>query len=259
MLVDSHCHLNLKVFRNDVERVIRRAFRVGVTKIVVPGVDLKTSQEAVRLSERFEGVWAAVGVHPSEAGKIERLEEIKGRLAEWAMYGRVVAIGECGLDYQWAKTQEEKRQQEEVFRQQIRLAKELGRALIVHSRGAGEETLRVLLEEKAERVVFHCFSGDERLLKRVLRAGFWVGVDGNISYSKGVRRWVKATPLSRLLLETDAPFLTPLPQRRARNEPKNVKIVADWVAKVLGVSRKEVEEQTTKNAEKFFGFKKSEE
>lgn len=280
MLIDTHCHLYFDVFAGQVDQIIRNAESVGVTKIIVPGVNLTTSQKAVDMAKKYDQVYAVVGIHPSEAQNVNN--KSLGRLKNLAENDKVVGIGECGLDYKNIKYQKAKskdteqglkikERQKEVFRLQIGLAQELDLPLVIHGRNASEDILKMfdsrwdfispqngrLQNNKRAKGVFHCFSGNFTLLNSVLEHDFYIGIDGNVTYSKHAKKIVKRTPLEKLLVETDSPLLMPEPIRSRKefpNEPKNVKIVAEKIAKICGDSFLKVAKQTSKNARELFNI-----
>jgi TatD DNase family protein len=270
MLIDTHCHLNFKVFKNDWRAVIGRAQKAGVRKMVVVGTDLESSRRAVEIANGVKGVYATVGLHPHHCrGLKSRLENIKGQLKILAKNKKVVAIGECGLDYHVYKqseykdvrlTTELKNLQKRAWGMQIQLAKELNLPMVIHNRRADEELLDTLEhfckdDGKYPKGVFHCISGSKKYLARVLKMGFYVGVDGNVTYSQGVQELAKEIPVERLVIETDSPFLTPKPYRGLRNEPKNVKIVTEFLGKLKKLTFDQIEASTTRNAEAVFKLK----
>jgi len=264
MYIDTHCHLNFEAFETDWEEVANRSVKAGVKKMILVGADLNSSQKAVELAEKHKNLWAAVGIHPHHCqGEIdlEKLEKL-------ARNKKVVAIGECGLDYHVYEkslyekkeiTDEVKTAQKRLFGQQIQLAKKLNMTMIIHNRAAGEDTLDTLKhfctsDGKYPRGVWHCISGSKKLLKKILESGFYIGIDGNVTYSQEVQILANEAPLERILLETDAPWLTPKPNRSLRNEPISVKIVAQFLAKLKNVLIEKVETETTKNANQLFKF-----
>jgi TatD DNase family protein len=250
--VDTHCHLDHHDELSAAEQV-ERARAAGVDLLVTVGTDLASSCEAIQTAQRHDGVWAAVGVHPNDA--LEATPTVMERLAVLARVETVVAVGETGLDYyrDWAPPD----RQRWAFRQQIALAKELDKALVIHCRDAWDDTLAILDEEGApERVVLHCFSGDAALAKTVAAAGYFVSYAGNVTFSNApaLREAAAATPLDRLLTETDSPFLTPHPHRGERNDPSRIPLVVDCLADVTGVDRDEVAAATVANARRAFGL-----
>ena len=255
-LVDTHLHLDFDAFNADRDAVVERAVAAGVTRMITIGISRETSRRAVALAEQYEAVYAAVGIHPNESAEWD--ETVKAELRELAAHPKVVAIGEIGLDYYWDRVPRER--QQAVFRAQLDLAAELGLPVVIHDREAHADALRVVQGWVAEaapgerRGVFHCFSGDEEMARQALDLGFFIGVDGPVTF-KNARRLqalVAALPLERLLVETDAPFLTPHPHRGKRNEPAYVRLVVEKVAALHGVSPAEVARTTTQNAVRLF-------
>lgn len=287
MYIDTHCHLNFEAFEKDWREVVKKAKKGGVEKMVVVGTEVKSSKRAVEMTKEVEGVYASVGFHPHHCKGSFNLDEVIGELKRLAKNKKVAAIGECGLDYHVYKktkysktkiTEGQKNLQKKVFGKQIQLAKELELPMIIHNREAQKEILDVMdhfckSDGKYPKGVFHCISGGVKYLKKVLEKGFYVGVDGNVTYSDEVKFLVKEIPIDRLLLETDSPYLLPEPLRskysslrsglkaslqertlidRLRNEPVNVKIVADSIADIKNVSLDRVKNQTTKNSGRLF-------
>ena len=249
--VDTHCHLNLEHFAADAGEVIARALEAGVTQMIVPGTDVATSRRAVALAEQYPGVWAAVGVHPSEAAgfSAEALAEVRRLVA----HPRVVAIGEIGLDLYWKTVPLE--QQQAAFVAQVQLAAESGKPVIVHDREAHAEVLEVLRNHRPPAGgVLHAFSGDEAMAAAAVAEGWYLGVDGPLTYknSRALQAIFAAAPLERILLETDAPYLTPHPHRGRRNEPAYVRYVGEKLAEIRQVKAEEAARATTENAAHLF-------
>ncbi len=258
MLVDTHAHLDFRQFKHDLDAVLDRAWQAGVTAIVTIGIDLETSRAAIALAEAHERVFATVGFHPHDA-KIADAAAL-AELRELAQHPRVVAIGEMGLDFYRDRSPRDV--QRRVFRQQLQLAAEVGKPVVIHDRQAHTQTLDILRRWVAEsqpkpgqrRGVFHCFSGDLDLAWAAIELGFLIGVDGPLTYHNAhqLRATVKALPLENLLVETDAPFLTPHPHRGKRNEPAYVRLVAQKMAAVKNLPLEEVAQATTANAQALF-------
>jgi TatD DNase family protein len=259
-LVDTHCHLTLPAFQKDLGEVLARARAAGVERIVVPGVDLPTSQSAAALAESEEGVYAAVGIHPHDARTYS--PEVERELRRLAGSDRVVAIGEIGLDYY--RDRSPRPAQRAAFRAQLALASELGLPVVVHNRESTPDVLADLLEhagrvprQLAGRIgVLHAFSADLEAGRQAAAAGFFLGVAGPLTYpdAQARREITAAFPLDRLLVETDAPYLTPHPHRGSRNEPAQTRQVAERLAHVFEVSLETVARQTSENAGRLFGW-----
>lgn len=253
MLIDTHCHLDWDSYRNDLDEVIDRALAAGVKRILTIGTDVKTSRRAVEIAAAYAPVYAAVGLHPHDAkGAGDREWRT---LLELAGAPKVVAYGEIGLDY--FKNYSPQGAQREAFAAQVRLARRAGLPLIVHDRDADEETLAILRAEGGPyEGVFHCFAGDEKVAAEVLELGFHLSFTGSITYKNNRKApaAIQAAPLDRLLIETDAPFLSPLPHRGKRNEPALVTLVAEKMAALRGVTVDEIARITTANAYRLFRF-----
>lgn len=253
MLIDTHCHLDFPQFDQDRPDVVSRAKNEGIGYIINIGSSLEGSRRSLELADSFNEIYATVGVHPHEADKTdEGLEDLLNGLAK---NNKVVAIGEIGLDYYKNYSQGEN--QRRLFKQLVRLAKDLGLPLVIHSRDAQEDTLKILKDAMPLSAVVHCFSGDGNFLKECLDLGFFVSYTCNITYKKaqGLRELVKITPLERMMLETDAPYLPPEGLRGKRNEPSYVKLLAREIAGIKGASSERIAEITTENAKSFFKIK----
>lgn len=264
-MIDVHCHLNFHSFEKDYDTVIKQAFEAGVTKIINVGTKIDSSKLAVELAQKYKNLYAIVGVHPHHADKQEAnwLEELK----KLCLKPKVVAIGEIGMDYFSYKSNAivDPLLQKEVFIKQIELAYQLKLPLQIHNRHAGKDILDILKAHKSYLLnlpgMFHCMSGNLDFLKKVLDLGFYIGFDGNITYSglapgeeTDLKDLVKYTPIDRILVETDSPFLTPLPHRGSRNVPEYVIITGKFIAELKGLSFKDLEAKTTENAIKLFSL-----
>lgn len=267
MLVDTHCHLNFDAFKNDLEEVMAQAKNAGVEKIVIPGAKIDSSERGVEIANKHDNCFVAVGVHPhhSEELRYQGIKVLRYKLEELAKNKKVVAIGEIGLDYheyqktvyeKYQITDEAKRLQKELLALQIEIAIKTKLPIIFHCRDAFNDMLGIISKYSSPKLrgVFHCFGGSQEDLKQVLARGFYVGFDGNITYknAENLRELVKLTSIERMLIETDSPFLAPEPHRGKRNEPKNVKIVAWYIAELKTVSSEKIAQMTTQNADKLF-------
>jgi TatD DNase family protein len=259
-LVDSHCHLSDEAFSGDLPAVLVRARDAGVSRVVIPGVDLQSSARAVHLAEGTPGLFAAVGIHPHEARHWQA--ESIDRLRQLARSPCVVAIGEIGLDYY--RDHSPRRQQRHAFDEQLALAAELGLPVIVHNREAIDDVLAALLPWAAGLTpahrqhpgVLHAFSADLKAGQRAVAAGFMIGIGGPITYRNADerRQITSALPVDHLLVETDAPYLAPHPHRGGRNEPAYVRLVAESLADMEGMDHSELAVLTTANAADLFGW-----
>jgi len=249
-LIDTHAHLDLPQFDRDRVRVIARARREGIGIITV-GIDLESSRKAVRLAKGYK-VYAAVGIHPHEAKRYSKdLDEALRKLEELTEAERVVAIGETGLDYY--RNLSPRQDQVKLFQAQLELAERLDLPVIVHDREADREILAILREARVRGVV-HSFSSPLEVAERLLEQGFYLGFSGPVTFPKAPQREVvREVPLERILVETDAPYLTPVPHRGRRNEPAYVRYVAQAIAELRGLAEEKVARQTTENAGRLFG------
>jgi len=260
-LIDTHAHLDFGKFDGDREEVLQRARDAGVTTILTVGVDLPSSRRAVELAARYEMVYAAVGVHPHDAKTLDGAA--LAALRDLAQRPKVVAVGEIGLDFY--RDFSPRATQRRAFRAQLAWAARLGKPVIIHDRDAHDEVLGILSEWAADLQdsplagrlgVLHTFSGDLKMAEQAIELGFYLSISGPVTY-KNARRLpdiVAALPLNRLLVETDCPFLAPHPHRGKRNEPAYVRLVAERVAELQGVTPEEVAEVTTANAHHLFAF-----
>lgn len=275
MFIDTHTHLNFKAFSDDWREVVDQAVSAGVKKMIVVGTDIESSERAVDMANDHPTLYASIGVHPHHVRGLknndQEISDLVEQLKLLVTKPKVVAIGEVGLDrhiynnskYEVQNTKREweriKIFQKRLLDEQIKLAKEFDKPLILHSRAVKEEVLDAVLN-KADALswkakgVFHCFEGSIKYLRRVLDAGFYVSFTGNITYSEDRARVASLVPLGRLLLETDSPFMTPKPHRNKRNEPLHVKLVGKHHASYRGVQLNKVREVTTDNAGVLFGL-----
>jgi TatD DNase family protein len=253
VLFDTHVHLAVDAFRDDLEGVIARARAAGVAGLLAASTDLEDSARSLEIANANPGfVFATVGVHPESAGKVS--EDWEERLERLIVEGRPAAIGECGLDGFHPEPPVEA--QFDVFRFQVRMAVKHRLPLILHSRRAGEQVLSVVKEEGADSGVFHCVEDDEILARGAANAGFHLGFGGTATFPRNevLRGMLKRMPRDRILLETDAPWLAPQAVRGKRNEPAFIVYVAETVAAALGVTAEELGALTSDNARRLFGL-----
>ncbi len=252
MLIDSHCHIQDREFDADREDVLARAKGAGVEYVLAIGSTLSSSRRARDLAQKHSQVFAAVGIHPhnsrdADSGTFNAIREL-------AASDRVVALGEMGLDYY--RDLSPRNIQQRVFRYQINLARELELPIVIHDRDAHGDTLAILREEKAGEVggVLHCFSGSLEMARECIAMGFYISLAGPVTFANARRlaRVAAGLPLDRLLVETDSPYLTPVPHRGKRNEPAYVVYVAEAVARLQGVSLEEVKGRTRANTMELF-------
>jgi len=252
MLIDTHAHLEMEPFDSDREAVLDRSAKAGVACIITVGTNLDLSRKAVWLTEAHDNIFATVGIHPHEAAyaRGENLE----KMIEIARHPKVVAYGEIGLDF--FRNISPPEIQKEAFAAQLEIARALDLPVVIHDRNAHEEVLRMVTTAGVRKGVFHCFSGDYALAKKCLDLGFYISVPGTITFEKAgnIAEVVTRVPLDFLMLETDCPFLTPVPFRGKRNEPAFIVHTAEKVARIKSLSLEEVAAATTRNAKKLFAL-----
>lgn len=265
-LVDTHCHLDFDVFDQDRDAVIDRARANGIIRILIPGIDIETSQSAARYANQYPEIYTAIGVHPNEGHKWKN--GVIDDLMDLMKGEKVVAIGEIGLDFYRDFTEPEL--QIQIFKRQLELAAENNLPVVIHNRNADDIILTVLQDWHKQLInsnldlsenpgVLHSFSGDIELARAMIEMNFRIGITGPVTFknSQRIRDVISSSKVDNLLLETDAPFLAPHPFRGKRNEPANVRIVAEKIADLKGVNLEYIAEKTTTGAEKLFGWRNS--
>ena len=254
-LVDTHAHIDGEDFDVDWEEMLARAKQAGVVAVVTFGDTMEASVRVVKLAASHENVFGGVGVHPENAFPITQADE--DSLASWTKAKNIVAIGEIGLDYYWEKDEEKRKLQRKMFARQLALARDLDLPVCIHDREAHGDLMSILKTEgRKNRGVIHCFSGSWEMAKELLKLGWYIGVDGPLTYKNAAKlpEIVQKMPADRLLVETDCPYLSPLPYRGKRNEPAYVRVTAECAAKIRGESLVNFAEQTTKNACEIYGL-----
>lgn len=249
-LIDTHAHLQNARYDNDLESIISRIQQANM-KVIVIGWDLESSRRAIVLASKYEFIYATVGLSHYSASDIN--DDLLNKISQLAQKRRVVAIGETGLDYyrMAAPIPSQKR----LFREQIQLANKLQLPVVVHDRDAHEDIVNTLKEEEAHAGVIHCFSGDKKMLEKILDIGFYVSISGIITFSKPLAQLIKQIPLDRLLVETDSPYLAPVPKRGKRNEPSYLKYIVQKISEILDLTYEEVVQINETNANNLFKLK----
>lgn len=274
MLIDTHCHLNFEAFRGTETKTLNQAYNKGVSKIIIPGTDVILSKRAVALTSKYPNVYATVGIHPHHTIKyqnsnIKYQTEIK-TIEKLLHNKKVIGVGEVGLDrYEYQKTKYKDYQitdsfiqtQKKILIEQIKLAIKYNKALVLHNREATTDILRVLKKHwhpvLTRKVVFHCCEANEQLLEFATEHKIYIGVDGDITWSKKKQRFIAQVPIELLVLETDSPYLTPEPIRQVKefpNVPANLPIIARMVASVKNINIEKISNQTIKNTQKLFNL-----
>lgn len=252
MLIDTHVHLNADQYDEDLQEVIDRALEEGVDRMFVVGFDTNTIERTMKLIDQYDFIYGIIGWHPVDA--IDCTEERLQWIEELSKHPKIIGIGEMGLDYHWDKSPKDI--QKEVFRKQIALAKRVQLPIIIHNREATQDCVDILKEENASEVggIMHSFSGSNEIADEILKMNFYISLGGPVTFknAKQPKEVAQHVPLDRLLVETDAPYLSPHPYRGKRNEPARVKLVAEQIAELRGISYEEVCKATTENAERLF-------
>jgi len=289
MLTDTHCHLDFNKFDEDRDAVIQRALGAGVERILIPALDYESSLAGIKLAESHTIIFAAVGFHPTDLDKWDEssIEDLRALILESssllleqqkrasALQNKIVAIGEIGLDYYWVKEADKRAVQRDVLKQQLKLAQDVNKPVIIHMReendawfGQASIDLLEILSEwhqelsvqnhplKEKPGVLHSYNGNLETAQKALQLNFYIGVTGPVTYKNAEekRQIIRQLPLERLLIETDAPFLTPVPHRGKRNEPAFVAHIADRIAEIHMTTREQIAEITSANANHLFGW-----
>jgi TatD DNase family protein len=251
-MIDTHAHIYLPEFDSDREQIILNARSNGVEKILMPAIDSSTHEGMLQVEEKFDGCLSMIGLHPCSVKEnyIEELGIIKGYLAK----RNFIAIGEIGLDFYWDISF--RNQQYQAFEEQIQLGIENGLPIVIHSRNSINECIEVVKNYLGCKGVFHCFSGNEEQAKKIIELDFMLGIGGVVSFKNaGLDKVIENVGIDNIILETDAPYLAPVPFRGKRNEPAYIKLVAGKLAAITGKTLKEIEEITTSNAVRLFNLK----
>lgn len=289
MLTDTHCHLDYNKFDEDRDAVLQRALAAGVERIMIPALDYESSLAAIKLAASHPNIFAAVGFHPTDLDKWEKssIEKLRNLILESsglplrqrelapALQSKILAIGEIGLDYYWVKEADRQANQRDVLKQQLKLAQDVNKPVIIHMReendawfGQASTDLLDILSEwyqelsaqnhplKEKPGVLHSYNGNLETAQKALQLNFYIGVTGPVTYKNAEekRQIIRQLPLDRLLIETDAPFLAPVPQRGKRNEPAFVAHIADKIAEIHMTTREQIAEITSANANRLFGW-----
>ncbi len=261
MLIDTHAHIYLHQFSDDLDDVITRAHDADVQTIVMPAIDIPSIHLALELCERYTGMYAMAALHPSET-KNATNDDFQ-QVRDLCNHPKIIAVGETGLDYYWDRSFDGI--QQDFLRRHARLAIELDLPLVLHNREATDDLIRILQEERSQtdhpermRGIFHCFGGPDQVVADILELGFYFGIGGTLTFKNaGVPDAIRDVPMAAIVLETDAPFLAPVPYRGKRNEPANVRLVAERLAEIRSLEPAEVAEATTNNALRLFGLARS--
>lgn len=254
MIFETHAHYDDERFDEDRDILIEKLFQKNICNIINVGASIESTKTTIALAKKYENMYAAAGVHPSDIAGLN--EETLAWLKEQTKDPKVIAVGEIGLDYYWDKEEEVQKAQRYWFAQQMGLARESQLPVIIHSRDAAEDTMRVMKEVHAEEIpgVIHCYSYSPEMAKEFIKMGYYIGVGGVVTFknAKKLKETVMQIPLERILLETDSPYMAPEPHRGSRNDSGNLVYVAEKIAELKGITAKEVENATLTNARKLF-------
>ena len=259
---DSHCHLDDDRFNEDREILIEEIKKADITKFVSAGYSIKGSKKGIELAKKYEYIYTTCGISPNDIPQNEEnlwksIEEIRNLVNENIKYKKIVAIGEIGLDYYWEKDLQRRELQKQAFIKQIEMANEFDLPIVIHTREAVMDTIEILKKNKVnKRGIFHCCPLNRELVKEALKLGFYISFAGPVTFknSKNANEIIEMVPNDKMLIETDSPYLAPEPVRGTRNDPRNVKNIAQKIADVKGVSLEEVAKITYQNAKTIFGM-----
>jgi len=251
-LIDTHAHLDFDNYKENIDEIIQKAQSAGVEKIIVPGVTLEDSQRIIDLIEKYDNLYGAISVHPSEVKNWH--EDFYLELKNFAQHEKIVAVGETGLDYYWDKSYVET--QKHVFRRHLEMAEELDVPVIVHNRDAHADTLEILKEYPNVKGVMHCFSGSADFALECIKLGYYIALGGPVTFknAKKAKEVAQQIPLEYLLLETDSPYLTPHPYRGEENDPSKIVLAAQTIAELRDLSMEKIANITSDNAERLFAI-----
>lgn len=255
-MIDTHAHIDMDCYKDKFDALLEDIKNSGVEKVIIPGVIPQDFPKIIDLLDKYDNLFGAIGVHPSELKDVE--ENWEELVEKYLSHPKVVAVGEIGLDFYWDKEEENHILQREVLTKQVKIAKKYNLPILIHDREAHGDCFDILSKEIHGEipVVMHCFSGSPEFAERCIKQGWYIALGGVVTFknAKKMKEVAKQIPLDKLLLETDSPYLTPTPFRGEENSPAYVKYVAEEIAKIREISFEEVDEQTTKNAEKIFNF-----
>lgn len=251
-MIDTHSHINFEDYKENFDGFISDLKENDIQNVIIPGVEPSTFDEIISLCEKYEMIYGAIGIHPSEFQTFNK--NSKERIYELLKHKKIVAIGEIGLDYHYGAGSKE--EQKELLRQQLKIAEELQVPVIIHDRESHEDVFEILQEYNLKNVIFHCFSGNAEFAKKCINSGYYIAIGGVVTFknAKDLKEAAKIIPLDKLLLETDAPYLAPVPFRGKLNTPAYLKYIAQEIANLKEIDVEEIKKQTTENAKKVFGL-----
>ena len=251
-MIDTHSHINFEEYMENFDLLLDEMKQEEIEAVIIPGVEPSTFDEIINLCEKDEMLYCAVGVHPSEFETYN--DDVEKRIYELCENKKVIAIGEIGLDYHYCP--ETKDEQKVIMRKQLKVAEELQLPVLIHDRESHQDCFDIVGEFNLPAVIFHCFSGDKDFALKCVEKGYYIAIGGVVTFknAKDLKEVATSIPLEKLLLETDAPYLTPVPYRGKRNSPKYLKYIAQEIADLRGISAEEIKDVTTQNAKRIFNF-----
>jgi len=250
-LIDTHCHIYYDSYKNNINKVLDRAQKNNISHIICVGVDLKSSVKCIELAEKYKQIYATVGYHPHESKEASNSYLIK--LEDMLNHKKVVAVGETGLDYYYNHS--DKKIQKKIFIEQLELAKSCDLPVIVHNRNADKDLLYCIKKTNSSKGVIHCFASNDQFAKKILSLGYLISFTGLITFADNLSTVVKNTPINKIMIETDSPYLTPIPFRGKTNEPAMIKHIAQKIADIKKINLDLIAKETTKTAMEFFNLK----
>lgn len=248
--IDTHCHIYYDKYQDDINDVIDRAHDNNVKKMICVGVDIPSSEKSIALSKQYESIFATVGYHPHEAKLVDN--NYLDKMIDLLKHPKSIAVGEIGLDYYYEHS--DKKTQIKVFREQLELAKDLDMPAVIHNRESDSDLYENIKASKINKGVIHCYSSDVEYANKLFDLGLLVSFTGIVTFSKSLQKVVKKIPLDKMMIETDSPYLTPIPFRGKRNEPHMVSLVAEKIAEIKNIPIEEVAKVTTETAKQLFSI-----
>ena len=252
-MIDTHAHINFEEYQENFDGFLTNLKDNQIEKVIIPGVDFSTFKQITDLTEKYDMLYGAIGIHPSECSTYS--QEKEQEIYKYIQHPKIIAVGEIGLDYYW--TVEDKEEQQKIFIKQLEIAQECNLPVLIHDRDAHDDTYRILQNfKKLKNVVFHCFSGTPEFAKKCIDCGYYIAIGGIVTFknAKDLKETAKIVPIERLLLETDAPYLAPVPYRGKLNSPEYLKYTAQEIANLRNTDIEEIKNQTTINANRIFNF-----
>ncbi len=251
-MIDTHSHINFEEYKKDFDNFLERINNNGVSKVIIPGVEPSRFEEILTYCENYEMLYGTIGIHPSEYRTFDEKSEKK--IYQYSSHPKIVAIGEIGLDYFYGA--DSKEEQKKILRKQLEIAEQIQKPVVIHDRDSHDDVFNILNDYKLKNVIFHCFSGSPKFAQKCIEKGYYIAIGGIVTFknAKDLKETAKIVPIDKLLLETDAPYLAPVPFRGKINSPEYLKYIAKEIANLRETSIEEIQNQTTINAKKVFNI-----